>query len=182
MNGKTQPAAGSTPERVLPPKKKATERKMQDVLRRAELARQNVDEVTQMTKRQAMGLLGKRRAQAARQAAIKKGGSKDDTYYVECERCNGPAFFMSRRSGGPLKDEEWWSTYKMRGMPFSGNEPYCQCCFEEGRGRIPVRIVHWGRDDNSVNGRFRPLDRLVRLVDRASLEELVREEREEVKS
>lgn len=161
----TEKTDGREAGEALQPLPRRRQKGRAEILEMALAANKSADDFKQHTKKEALAILGKKRAEQARLQRRRLQEAEGVLYYAECTKCQGPAYFMTKRPSGPLGPNDWYATYKPTGVPFHGNFPYCQCCDAESGDMVPQPILHFAQSQHDVNGRFRPLPRLVRTID-----------------
>lgn len=100
--------------------------------------------------------------------AEERAARKSETvWYVACPdpTCGGPGIWIFESPNGPLRADQWSSSYKPLGMPWPAKDVPCQCCYDEGRRTFLQMFHHDGVP--AVNPRH------LRSITRAEFEALL---------
>jgi hypothetical protein len=129
-----------TDKEPIEPKRTASKKKApsQLVKRMNKAAEKIVEQQAQAEEAtSAHGAAAKALQQKHRNLAKEEKASKqaNTVWYVACPdpTCGGPGIWIFEQPTGPLRNDQWSSSYKPLGMPWPAKDVPCQCCYDEGR-------------------------------------------------
>jgi hypothetical protein len=103
-----------------------------------------------------------RRVEREAQAQASARATNSQMSFVQCQSCQGPGIWLAGNGDSTLNNDNWWSSYKGRGMPYPPSRdsvPYCQVCDADKR-RVELRMELLTNENGRVIG-FRPYSRFI---------------------